>query len=92
MVDAGGEVDLWRLERVVCGEVDREEEDAAGVGGVAGPHDGCLPMELQGMLAGILLLEGSVVVESSRSFCRFRRALQGEETYQIIADGSRRAR
>jgi hypothetical protein len=31
MVDAGGEVDLRRLERVVCGEVDGEEEDATGV-------------------------------------------------------------
>jgi len=31
VVDAGGEVDLRRLEGVVCGEVDGEEEDAAGV-------------------------------------------------------------
>ena len=31
VVDAGGEVDLGRLERVVCGEVDGEEEDTAGV-------------------------------------------------------------
>lgn len=31
MVDAGGEVDLRGLEGVVCGEVDGEEEDAAGV-------------------------------------------------------------
>ena len=35
MVDAGGEVDLRRLEGVVCGEVDGEEEDAAGIWGVA---------------------------------------------------------
>lgn len=31
MVDAGGEVDLRGLEGVVCGEVNGEEEDAAGV-------------------------------------------------------------
>ena len=31
VVDARGEVDLRRLERVVCGEVDCEEEDTAGV-------------------------------------------------------------
>lgn len=31
VVDAGGEVDFWRLEGVVCGEVDCEEEDAARV-------------------------------------------------------------
>jgi len=31
VIDAGGEVDLWGLERVVCGEVDGEEEDAARV-------------------------------------------------------------
>ena len=31
VVDAGGEVDLWWLEWVVCGEVNRKEEDTAGV-------------------------------------------------------------
>ena len=31
VVDAGGEVDLRRLEGVVCWEVYREEEDTAGV-------------------------------------------------------------
>ena len=31
VVDAGGEVDFRWLERVVCWEVDREEEDAAGI-------------------------------------------------------------
>jgi hypothetical protein len=34
VVYAGGEVDLGRLERVVGGEVDGEEEDAARVGRV----------------------------------------------------------
>lgn len=29
VVDSGGEVDLWRLEWVVRGEVDGKEEDAA---------------------------------------------------------------
>lgn len=35
VVDASGEVDLGRLEGVVCGEVDGEEEDTARVWGVA---------------------------------------------------------
>ena len=35
VVDAGGEVDLGRLEGVVCGEMDGEEEDTARVWGVA---------------------------------------------------------
>lgn len=35
VVDTGGEVDLWWLERVVCREVDGEEEDTAGVWRVA---------------------------------------------------------
>ena len=34
VVDAGGEVDLGRLEWVVCWEVDCEEEDTARVWGV----------------------------------------------------------
>ena len=38
-------MDLGRLEGVVGGEVDVEEEDAAGVGGVVGAHDGGLPVE-----------------------------------------------
>ena len=42
MVDAGGEGDLGRLEGVVGGEVDGEEEDPALVGTVWGSHDGCL--------------------------------------------------
>lgn len=46
VVDAGGEVDLWRLERVVGREMDGKEEDAAGVGRVAGTHDCGLPVEL----------------------------------------------
>jgi hypothetical protein len=33
MVDAGGEVDLGRLEGIVCGEMDGEEEDTAGIWG-----------------------------------------------------------
>jgi len=46
VVDAGGEVDLWWLEGVVCGEVDGEEEDAARVWRVAWSHDGGLPVKL----------------------------------------------
>lgn len=54
MVDAGGEVDLRRLEGVVCGEVDREEEDTARVWRVAGAHDRRLPVELR-LLVQLLL-------------------------------------
>ena len=39
VVDAGAESDLRRLERVVVGEVDVEEKDAALVGGTGGAHD-----------------------------------------------------
>jgi hypothetical protein len=46
VVDAGGEVDLGRLEGVVCGEMDGEEEDTARVWGVA----------LLDLLAELLLL------------------------------------
>ena len=35
VIDAGGEVDLWRLEGVVCGKMDGEEEDTARVWRVA---------------------------------------------------------
>ena len=42
MVDAGGECDLGRLEGVVGGEVDGEEEDPALVGTVRRSHDGGL--------------------------------------------------
>jgi hypothetical protein len=34
VVDAGSEVDLGRLEGVVCGEMDCEEEDTARVWGI----------------------------------------------------------
>ena len=34
VVDAGDKVDLWRLERVVCGEIDLEKKDASGVWGI----------------------------------------------------------
>uniref|UniRef100_A0A1I8H3C2 DDE_Tnp_1_7 domain-containing protein n=1 Tax=Macrostomum lignano TaxID=282301 RepID=A0A1I8H3C2_9PLAT len=45
MVDSGAEGHLGRLERIVGGEVDGEEEHAAMVGALAGPHDGGLPVE-----------------------------------------------
>lgn len=35
MVDASCEVHLWRLEGIVGGEVNGEEEDAARIGAVA---------------------------------------------------------
>lgn len=45
VVDLGGEVDLRGLERVICGEVDGQEEDAALVWGIGRSHDGRLPVE-----------------------------------------------
>ena len=44
MIDLCGECDLGRLEGVVCGEVDGEEEDSALVRAVRRPHDGGLPV------------------------------------------------
>ena len=44
MIDLRGECDLGRLEGVVCGEVDGEEEDSALVRAVRRPHDGGLPV------------------------------------------------
>ena len=46
MVDPGGEVALGRLEGVVSGEVDVQEENTACVWGVFGSHDCSLPMVL----------------------------------------------
>lgn len=45
MVDASGECHLGRLERVVGGEVDGEEEDSALVRRLWRAHDGGLPVE-----------------------------------------------
>lgn len=45
VVDFGFKLDLRRLERVVCWEVDGEEEHASGVGRIWGPDDGGLPVE-----------------------------------------------
>jgi len=45
VVDARGEVDLWRLERVIRREIDCEEEHASLVRRVTGSHDGSLPVE-----------------------------------------------
>jgi len=61
VVDASGEIDLWRLERVVCGEVDREEEDAASIWGVAWTHYCGLPVEL--------LLEVSKAMDMECGLC-----------------------
>ena len=44
MVDAGAEGDLGRLEGVLRGEVDVEEEDAALVRGAGRPEDGRHPL------------------------------------------------
>jgi len=45
VIYARGEVDLWRLERVVCRKVYREEEDTSAVAGIRGSHDGSLPVK-----------------------------------------------
>lgn len=45
VVDLGGEGNLGGLEGVVGRESDGEEEDTAGVRGVTGAHDRCLPLE-----------------------------------------------
>ena len=45
MVDLGGEHNLGRLEGVVRGEVDGEEEETALVRAVRRPHDGGLSAE-----------------------------------------------
>jgi len=45
VVNAGGEVDLGRLEGVVGREMNGEEEDAARVRGLSGAHDGRLPVK-----------------------------------------------
>lgn len=39
VVDPGGELDLWRLERVVGGKHNRQEEDAVRVWGLALSRD-----------------------------------------------------
>jgi len=45
MVDASRECHLWRLERVVGGKVDREEEHASLVRALWRSHDGGLPVK-----------------------------------------------
>ena len=52
MVDFGCERDPGGLEGVVGREVDVEEEDASMVRGVLRAHDGCLPVELVGLVGG----------------------------------------
>ena len=52
MVDLPHELELGWFEGVVRWEVDVEDEDAAGVGGVFGAHDCGLPVELVGFVLG----------------------------------------
>lgn len=56
VVYAGCEVDLWRLEWVVCWEMDREEENTAGVWRVARTHDRRLPVELWQVIVSACVL------------------------------------
>ena len=52
MVYFGDELELWGFEGVIRGEVDVQEEDTAGEGGVLRAHDGGLPVELIGLVLG----------------------------------------
>ena len=52
MVNLSDELELWRLEGVIRGEVDVQEEHTAGEGGVIGAHDSRLPVELIGLILG----------------------------------------
>ena len=45
MVYFSDELELWRLEGVIRGEVNVQEEHTAGEGRVIRSHDGCLPVE-----------------------------------------------
>lgn len=45
MVNASGEMDLGRFERIIGWKVNIEEEDSACIWRVIGTHDGGLPVE-----------------------------------------------
>lgn len=45
MVDLGLKVNFGRLEGVVGGEVDHDEEDTTGIRAIARPHNGGLPVK-----------------------------------------------
>ena len=64
MVNSGCECHLGRLERVVGGEVNAQEEDASGVRGVIRTHNGGLPCEL------VLLIEGPGRTIGGRAFAK----------------------
>lgn len=57
MVDASGKVDLGRLEGIVCGEVDGEEEDTSGVRRIALLKI-CQSLGIQGSLSSCPLPQG----------------------------------
>ena len=52
MVDSSSEVALRRLERVVRGEVDVQEEHTSSIRRVIRTHDGCLPVILVFLVDG----------------------------------------
>jgi hypothetical protein len=45
VVDTGGEMDLRRLERIVGGKVNIQEENSSSVRGIVWAHNRCLPVE-----------------------------------------------
>jgi hypothetical protein len=53
MVNSRRKVDLRRLEGIIRGEMDVQEEDTTSIGRVIGTHDSSLPMIL------ILLINGT---------------------------------
>ena len=64
MVDSGGEVALGRLEWVVSGEMNVQEEHSAREWRIIGPHNGCLPVIL------IFLVDGASRAVGRGSFPR----------------------
>lgn len=69
MVDFGGEGYLWGFERIVCGEVYGEVEDAVGIGRVVGPDDGGLPVEDVVTDGAGGAVGGRVLVQVTKLFC-----------------------
>jgi len=45
VINAGGEMNLWRLEWIISGEVDIQKEDSSSIRGVVRTHDSSLPMK-----------------------------------------------
>ena len=88
VVDPSREANFWRLEGVICREVNVQEEDTAAVGAVIGTHDGRLPMKKivphrssraigRWVVAKLLQLTGDALEGHSAKVCVRVRAVQG---------------